>query len=135
MSLPKSTVQRESEKFVEDASGDVTVRTTTSASALPSGASTEAKQDDIIALLDSGSSDITSYQTNDIDDNGTATDILYIGLEDEDGAWCVQKFDETTSTLPTIQYATVINNGGTTTYSTAWTGRAALTYNDYSVVF
>ena len=48
MSLPKSTVQRESEKFVEDASGDVTVRTTTSASALPSGASTEAKQDNVI---------------------------------------------------------------------------------------
>ena len=53
MTLPRSTHQRESDKFVEDGGGNVAVRVKESADtpALPSGASTEAKQDDIIATL------------------------------------------------------------------------------------
>lgn len=78
---------------------------------------------------------ISSYLINDLDDGDTTSNILYIGLEDPSGNWCVSKFDETTQTLPTKQYATVDNNSSTTTYSDAWTNRATLTYNDYSVVF
>lgn len=112
MTLPSSTVDRENQKFVEDAGGNVAVRTDLSSS-----------------------SGVASYQVNDMDDGDTATDVLYVGLETSGAAWCVFKFDETTSALPTKQYATVTNNSGTTTYSTAWTGRAALTFADYSVAF
>ncbi len=54
ISLPKSTVQRESEKFVEDGSGKVCLRVkqTTDSPPLPSGAATESKQDDVISELD-----------------------------------------------------------------------------------
>ena len=97
-----------------------------------------------VAIYDADGNQITSfgsasplatYVTNDIDDGDTTTDIVYIGKEDKDGAWAIQKIDSTTSTLPTFQYATVTNNAGTTTYSTAWTNRASLTYQDISSAF
>ena len=80
-------------------------------------------------------SEISTYQTNDIDDGDTATDVVYIGLEKDDGTWCMKKIDETTSTLPTFQYATVANNVATTNYSDAFTNRATLTYQDYQLAF
>jgi len=53
MALPSSVIDRENKKFVEDANGDVAVRTKASADAptIPSGAATEAKQDDIVTEL------------------------------------------------------------------------------------
>lgn len=78
---------------------------------------------------------VGSYQVNDMDDGDTAANVLYVGLEDKDGAWCVFVFDETTATLPEKQYATITNNPTTTTYSTAWTNRASLTYQDYKDAF
>ena len=82
-----------------------------------------------------GGSPLATYATNDIDDGDTTTDITYIGKETDSGTWAILKIDETTSTLPTFQYATVKNNAGTTTYSTAWTNRASLTYQDVSLAF
>ena len=169
MALPSSTTQRENEKFVEDAGGNVAVRTTSTleagdieigaveikdatsstraavgsdglhvdvqATVLPTDAATEDKQDDIITAINEKQSDIASYQTNDIDDGDTTTDVVYIGLEKDDGTWCMKKIDETTSALPTFQYATVANNVGTTNYSDAFTNRATLTYQDYQLAF
>ena len=86
-------------------------------------------------VVSTSASPLATYVTNDIDDGDTTTDIVYIGKEDKDGAWAIQKIDSTTSTLPTFQYATVTNNAGTTTYSTAWTNRASLTYQDISSAF
>lgn len=68
------------------------------------------------------------YATNTIDE---ASDTLtYIGKEDGNGAWLVQKIDTSSGTVFT--YATVTNNPTYTTYSDAWTARASLTYNIYS---
>ena len=40
-------------------------------------------------IIDSfgGGAAIASYQTNDIDDGDTATDVVYIGLEKDDVTW------------------------------------------------
>lgn len=51
MALPKSVIQREHEKFVEDTGGDVAVRVKTSESALPSGAATSANQTLVLGEL------------------------------------------------------------------------------------
>ena len=64
MALPKNAAQREHEKFVEDSSGDVAVRTKTTESALPSGAATSAKQDTIITDLEN----ILTEQENTTDE-------------------------------------------------------------------
>lgn len=62
MALPKSVIDREKQKFVEDSSGDVAVRTkeTADAPTIPAGASTEAKQDDIITELQKKSDEATT---------------------------------------------------------------------------
>jgi len=93
-----------------------------------------------VEILDASGNQITSfgggaalsdYMTNDVDE-ATST-LTYVGKEDGDGNWAIQKIDESSGT--SITYATVTNNSGTTSYSTAWTNRASLTYNDYSVAF
>lgn len=70
----------------------------------------------------------TSFQVNDFEE---LTDILYVGMENADGTWWLKKLDES-STPSTLQHATVKNNPSTTSYTTAWTNRATLTYGDYS---
>ena len=79
--------------------------------------------------------EISEYQLNDIDNGNTTTDVVYLGMEKGDGSWCVKKIDNTTAATPAFQYATVANNGAVTTYSSAWSQIASLTYNDYSVAF
>ena len=114
---------------VSDADGETTV---------PIYADPDTNRLYVDALSSSDSSSVATrseYSANDIDDGDTAANILYIGMESADGTWFVFKFDETSSTLIPAQYASVKNNAGTTTYSTAWTNRATLTYGDYSVAF
>lgn len=66
------------------------------------------------------------YLLNDYDVNGTTT---YIGKCKPNGdSWLIQKMVDTSGDL-TITWANISNNGGTTTYATAWTNRASLTYN------
>ena len=72
------------------------------------------------------------YGVNNLDDT-TTSDVLYIGMENIDGAWAIQKLDETSDL--DITYATVVNNDTVTTYSDAWTNRDTLTYQDYSIGF
>ena len=74
---------------------------------------------------------LNSYSTNEV--SSTVASVTYVGKEKGDGSWCVMKLDETTGMV--ITYATVTNNAGVTTYSDAWTNKATLTYNVYSVAF
>lgn len=80
-------------------------------------------------------SEINSFQVNHLDDGSTTTNVLYIGMAKDDGTYVIKKFDETTSALPVLTYATISNNPGTTTYSTAWTNRSSLVYDRYETAF
>jgi hypothetical protein len=59
--------------------------------------------------------------------------VTYVGKEMTDGTWVVQKIDTSSGTA--ITWATETNNSGTTSYSTAWTNRASLTYGLYNQAF
>ena len=72
------------------------------------------------------------YATNDVDDVSEAN-IAYIGKEDPAGDWYIEKVD--TSSGTSVRYATINNNSSYTTYSTAWTDRASLTYDTYGTAF
>jgi hypothetical protein len=72
------------------------------------------------------------YATNDVDDQ-SEPNITYIGKEDPAADWYLQRIDTTSGT--SIRYATVNNNGATSSYSDAWTNRVSLTYGTYSEAF
>ena len=74
----------------------------------------------------------SKYQTNHIDD--ATTNVLYVGLDDKDGAWLVKKLDETT-TPAVLTYATNTNNGAIASYTSAWSSRASLTYGRFDQAF
>lgn len=67
---------------------------------------------------------------NDLEEVGVIT---YVGIENAHAEWIIKKLDETSGL--SIRYATVDNNGGYTTYSSAWTARASLSYGLYSTLF
>ena len=143
MALPRSTPQRESEKFVEDVAGKVTVRVTPSTAILPTDASTETKQDDLITELEK-KADLTetqpvttleTFNTNNIDDNNTTASTAYIGLEDKEGTWVIKKIDYSVAATPEFTYATITNNAGVATYAAAWAAISTLTYQVYSSAF
>lgn len=70
------------------------------------------------------------FNTNNVETVGSVT---YVGKETASGGWLVTKIDATSGTV--ITYATKANNASYKTYSEAWTDRASLTYNIYSVAF
>lgn len=72
-----------------------------------------------------------AYKANDIEE--ASSTLTYVGKEDSAGNWLVVKIDESSGT--SVQYATESNNSGIYDYSTAWSGRASLTYQDYSEAF
>lgn len=74
---------------------------------------------------------LTSFGTNNIDEYDSTT--TYVGKEDKDGNWVIQKID--TSSGTSITYATETNNPTYTTYSDAWTDRTSLTYQSYNQAF
>lgn len=67
---------------------------------------------------------------NDVDENG---DITYVGIENANADWIIKKIDESAGL--SVRYATEDNNGGYSTYSSAWSARASLTYGLYSSLF
>ena len=75
----------------------------------------------------------TGFGTNHTD--STTTGITYVGMEDSEGVWVVQKIDSTTPNTSVMTYASVKNNSNTSTYSSAWTNRASLSYGLYSEAF
>ena len=92
-----------------------------------------------IKIIDASGNQITSfggaetnnYKANDIEE--ASSTLTYVGKEDSAGNWLVVKIDESSGT--SVQYATESNNSGIYDYSTAWSGRASLTYQDYSEAF
>ncbi len=70
-----------------------------------------------------GDADII-FQLSNTDDAGTTK---YYGYINDTGGWLIQKWDSTTGI-----YTYAI---GTSAYSTAWTGRAGLTYAAYNTLF
>ena len=85
-------------------------------------------------LVDTSVSSATLLERGGVNDvEEPSATLTYVGKELADATWIVIKIDESSDTA--IQYATEINNSGTTTYSTAWTNRASLVYGDYSVAF
>lgn len=65
-----------------------------------------------------------SFQINDMDD---ASIPAYYGSETVDGVWMIKKLDTTAGTVRYVR--------GQSGYATAWTNRAALTYDTYANVF
>lgn len=82
-----------------------------------------------------GGAALDLYKTNNIDDGSTTADTIYVGKAKDDGTYCVIKIDETTGALPVYTFATITNNGAVTTYASAWTNRATLTYGYYHEAF
>lgn len=70
--------------------------------------------------------EIKNLQTNNYE---TVGDIIYVGSENEDGEWQIDKVDKSAGS---IVYASITNNVAVLTYSAAWTNRATLMYTIYS---
>ena len=69
-----------------------------------------------------------NYITNNIDETLSTT--TYIGKEDREGHWLIQKIDETSGTVFT--FASMKNNPDTYAYSNAWSQFATLSYGTYN---
>ena len=67
------------------------------------------------------------YQMNDKVEAG---DVTYLGMEDAEGDWIIQKIDNTSGI--TRRFGTKLNNPTYSSYSLAWTDRLTLTYGTYS---
>jgi hypothetical protein len=67
------------------------------------------------------------YQMNDKIDAG---DVTYIGMEDAEGNWIIQKIDNTTGI--SRRFATVRNNPTYSSYTDAWADYLTITYSTYS---
>ena len=71
------------------------------------------------------------YALNDKVDDGL---ISYIGFEDAEADWIVQKVDNTAGV--SRRFATKLNNPTVTSYADAWTARdTTLNYDTYGVAF
>lgn len=70
------------------------------------------------------SASLDQYKISDADETGA---IKYYGFLDADGAWYIM---EENTTANTYRYSR-----GSSAYTTAWTGRAGLTYGYFNVVF
>ena len=71
------------------------------------------------------------YNTNDIEE--ASSTVTYIGMEDKNGNWSIKQINTITGAV--FSYATVLNNVSYTTYDSAWTARASLTYENYGDAF
>jgi hypothetical protein len=74
--------------------------------------------------------DSSSFHLNEVAESAPIT---YIGSENADGDWLINKVDETSGIVS--GWASEVNNPTVTTYTAAWTDRATLTYGNYSAAF
>ena len=70
---------------------------------------------------------------HDVNDLAEVGDLTYIGIENANAEWIIKRLDESSNL--SIRYATIANNGGYSTYSSAWAARASLSYGLYSELF
>lgn len=67
---------------------------------------------------------VNAYSVHDV---AVVSSTTYVGKETAEGKWLIVSIDESSGTV--LRYANVSNNSGYTTYSSAWTARASLTYD------
>ena len=104
MALPKELVRREFDKFRESPGNRVAV----------------------------GTVNAENFEINNVE---KISGVIYYGQENIDGIWMVRKISKVTgptSTITTIEYASIKANPLITTYADAWTNRATLTYGNYA---
>lgn len=94
---------------------------------LPSGAATETS----LANVSAGTQ-AARFLPCDVE-QASAT-VMYVGKEDKDGSWLIQKITVSGSAT-NISYATSLNNPSYIVYGNAWTDRASLTYQSYGSAF
>ena len=75
---------------------------------------------------------VKKFSGNDFEDVGTA---LYIGKESATGEWWLKKVDTSVDGALPTGHASVTNNPAITSYTSAWTNRATLTYGDFTGAF
>ena len=75
-----------------------------------------------------GSVSNENFITNNIDETLSTT--TYIGKEDRESHWLVQKIDETSGVVMT--YASFKNNATTGSYSEIWATHTYLVYGTYN---
>jgi hypothetical protein len=99
---------------------------------LPTGASTEVKQDLEILEIQKVVKNTIKFYTEDVEED-TSTLTTYVGKQSVDGQWMVQKIVDTvvgTITTTSLQYATGVNNSGILNYENAWVDRTILIYSE-----
>lgn len=72
------------------------------------------------------------FYTQDVEDDAS-NNTTFVGKQRKDGTWLVQEIAETSvgaKTSTAIRYASILNNATKTTYGSAWTDRATLTYSE-----
>ena len=111
---------------IDPETGELLVKARVTSSALPDGAATENKQDNIITAIE-------AITVNDVfkdyglyawEDNATN---FYAMYQNKDDKWILIRISDTTGVTT---YAK-----GTSGTSTAWTNRASQSFNDYATTF
>jgi hypothetical protein len=74
---------------------------------------------------------LATFETNDVDK--VSSTLLYNGLEEKDGNWCVQRVDSAGGDVE-VRFATIVNNGNMD-YTHAWDDRLSLVYGYFSEAF
>lgn len=75
---------------------------------------------------------VFDFYTEDVEED-TSNNTTFVGKQTNAGVWLLQKIVEATvgtKTTTTMEYASVLNNATKTTYASAWTDRATLTYSE-----
>jgi hypothetical protein len=101
------------------------VESSSGSGGLAPGAATLTEQQSQTTILTSIDEKLLkAYNLNNLEDAVP----LYVGLVDPGGKYLIKKFSETTGIM---LYANVSNNPSVTTYDSAWTNRATLTYSKF----
>lgn len=119
-------VDTESNQGLVETESDRILIVSESSSSSPADGLTESEVQDLIeeALV------WQNYQTNDVDSVSSTT---YIGKAKLDGTWLIERIVETGDDLAK-DYANQSNNVGTTTYTSAWSGRLTLVYGEVQTI-
>lgn len=77
---------------------------------------------------------LTSRTFEASDQDTVSATYNYFGFLTQDGQWVIQRFDMSVTNIINYRYATLSNNAGYNVYSSAWTDRAALTFDYFNLV-
>jgi hypothetical protein len=77
---------------------------------------------------------LTSRTFEASDQDTSSATYYYFGFLTQDGNWIIQRFDNSTPNVVLYRYASPSNNAGYSSYSSAWTARASLSYDYFNAV-